>query len=171
MLSSHQQLDATYYISRVLIPPLERIFNLVGADVRQWYNEMPKTIQQEPVSPSKARAEEGTLDRLNINEHFRSTQCVVCGEYASEGEILFYLIILVLIGIQSCVMIVVFQPKRLRQTSVHAYNVLKNVSSIPTLFAPLAPVQVQVNQLHANRSIAPGFIQGKRQKGSWKKLL
>ncbi|GAW03631.1 DNA polymerase zeta catalytic subunit [Lentinula edodes] len=49
----HTQLDATYYISRVLIPPLERIFNLVGADVPQWYNEMPKARQIEVASPSK----------------------------------------------------------------------------------------------------------------------
>lgn len=80
---SHQQLDATYYISRILIPPLERIFNLVGADIRQWYTEMPKIIQQELVSPSKAKSTDSP-DRLNIHAHFRSTQCVVCGEYALE---------------------------------------------------------------------------------------
>ncbi|KAG5221893.1 recovery protein [Salix suchowensis] len=34
-----KQLDAEYYITRVLIPPLERIFNLVGADVRRWKGE------------------------------------------------------------------------------------------------------------------------------------
>ncbi|EHK22518.1 uncharacterized protein TRIVIDRAFT_191274 [Trichoderma virens Gv29-8] len=38
----HWQLDADYYISKNLIPPLERIFNLVGANVRQWYDTMPK---------------------------------------------------------------------------------------------------------------------------------
>ena len=35
-------LDAEYYITKNIIPPLERIFNLVGANVRQWYDEMPK---------------------------------------------------------------------------------------------------------------------------------
>ncbi|KAI5801709.1 hypothetical protein DFH27DRAFT_557681 [Peziza echinospora] len=40
--NTHHRLDAEYYISKNLIPPLERIFNLVGADVRGWYNEMPK---------------------------------------------------------------------------------------------------------------------------------
>ncbi|PWY82204.1 DNA polymerase zeta catalytic subunit [Aspergillus heteromorphus CBS 117.55] len=38
----HLSLDADYYITKNLIPPLERIFNLVGANVRQWYDEMPK---------------------------------------------------------------------------------------------------------------------------------
>lgn len=36
------ELDAEYYITKNIIPPLERIFNLVGANVRQWYDEMPK---------------------------------------------------------------------------------------------------------------------------------
>ncbi|CAI6335616.1 unnamed protein product [Periconia digitata] len=40
--NDHIELDADYYITKNLIPPLERIFNLVGANVRQWYDEMPK---------------------------------------------------------------------------------------------------------------------------------
>jgi DNA polymerase zeta len=36
------ELDAEYYITKNLIPPLERIFNLVGANVRGWWEEMPK---------------------------------------------------------------------------------------------------------------------------------
>ncbi|KAL8413048.1 hypothetical protein RB596_009552 [Gaeumannomyces avenae] len=39
---THLRLDAEYYISKNLIPPLERIFNLVGAQVRAWYDEVPK---------------------------------------------------------------------------------------------------------------------------------
>lgn len=43
LLSSSQlSLDTEYYICKNIIPPLERIFNLVGANVRQWYDEMPK---------------------------------------------------------------------------------------------------------------------------------
>ncbi|KAK3396123.1 hypothetical protein B0T20DRAFT_416717 [Sordaria brevicollis] len=38
----HATLDADYYINKNIIPPLERIFNLVGANVRTWYEEMPK---------------------------------------------------------------------------------------------------------------------------------
>ncbi|KAK3064581.1 hypothetical protein LTS18_005912, partial [Coniosporium uncinatum] len=42
LLDEQCELDAEYYISKNLIPPLERIFNLVGANVRGWYDEMPK---------------------------------------------------------------------------------------------------------------------------------
>ncbi|KAF5313110.1 hypothetical protein D9619_003181 [Psilocybe cf. subviscida] len=87
MNDSSLHLDATYYITRVLIPPLERIFNLVGADVKQWFNEMPKTVLPEIVSPRKPRAEvvPSSLDRINIGEHFGSTQCLSCGEPATES--------------------------------------------------------------------------------------
>lgn len=86
MHRSHTQLDATYYISRVLIPPLERIFNLVGADVRQWYNEMPKARQIDVVSPGKKGAPQVIeSDAYNINEHFDRSECLICGDFALQG--------------------------------------------------------------------------------------
>ncbi|KAF9076289.1 hypothetical protein BDP27DRAFT_1389695 [Rhodocollybia butyracea] len=82
----HTQLDATYYITRVLIPPLERIFNLVGADVRQWYNEMPKPRRIDVVSPSKGGGPQIVeLDRFNISEHFDHSECLICGNFALQG--------------------------------------------------------------------------------------
>lgn len=36
------QLNALYYIQRGIIPPLSRVFNLLGADVEQWFREMPR---------------------------------------------------------------------------------------------------------------------------------
>jgi DNA polymerase zeta len=79
-------LDAQYYITRVLIPPLERIFNLIGADVRQWYNEMPRPKFLEAVSPSKGNPT-GIVanDRLNIYEHFDMADCLICGVFTRQG--------------------------------------------------------------------------------------
>ncbi|KAG2159871.1 uncharacterized protein EDB93DRAFT_1112357, partial [Suillus bovinus] len=83
----HMQLDASYYISRVLIPPLERVFNLIGADVRTWFDDMPKAIRiNHPnplaMSPKKQRT---TANRLKIDEHFQSSQCLACGDLSSDG--------------------------------------------------------------------------------------
>ncbi|EST07879.1 DNA-directed DNA polymerase, family B, multifunctional domain protein [Kalmanozyma brasiliensis GHG001] len=36
------QINALYYITRTIIPPLARVFNLLGADVESWFHEMPK---------------------------------------------------------------------------------------------------------------------------------
>ncbi|KAG6813782.1 hypothetical protein H0H92_007194 [Tricholoma furcatifolium] len=88
---SRFQLDAVYYISRVLIPPLERIFNLVGADIRSWFDEMPKPRHLNPTSSPAKINKVVEIHRLNIEEHFQSSQCLVCGDIASEGTILFLL--------------------------------------------------------------------------------
>jgi DNA polymerase zeta len=81
-------LDGAYYISRVLIPPLSRIFNLVGADVRGWYEEMPKTIkadQPEPTSLSPTK-DAIKLNRIKIDEHFQNSRCLNCGALTSDSE-------------------------------------------------------------------------------------
>ncbi|CAA7265792.1 unnamed protein product [Cyclocybe aegerita] len=91
MNNSQIQLDAMYYITRVLIPPLERIFNLMGADVKQWFNEIPRFSVPELVSPRKAKAIKPTTeypqspDRMYIGEHFLITQCLSCGDLAPQS--------------------------------------------------------------------------------------
>ena len=76
-------LDAEYYISRTLIPPLERIFNLVGANVRQWYDEMPKMYIR-----GQREVQEG-VDRLSntttLHSFMRSRTCTVCGVQRTDG--------------------------------------------------------------------------------------
>lgn len=71
------ELDAEYYISKNLIPPLERIFNLVGANVRAWYDEMPKVQRvrdtRAHVSFSMAGAAKKTLE-----SYLSSMNCLVC---------------------------------------------------------------------------------------------
>uniref|UniRef100_A0A8H8CPU2 DNA-directed DNA polymerase n=1 Tax=Psilocybe cubensis TaxID=181762 RepID=A0A8H8CPU2_PSICU len=90
MNHSELRLDAMYYINRVLIPPLERIFNLVGADVKQWFNEMPKHATLELVSPRKPRAgttsQPETIERINIDAHFFNNQCLSCGDPADQSS-------------------------------------------------------------------------------------
>ena len=84
----HMHIDAVYYIEKVLIPPLERIFNLVGADVRAWYEEMPKAIevdQRDPLLFSPKKPTVTAIDRYKIDEHFQSSQCLSCEGPASEG--------------------------------------------------------------------------------------
>lgn len=66
------QLDAEYYITKNLIPPLERIFNLMGADIRSWYNEMPKQVQFLPV-------DYGNEAGATLRTYMKSSSCVVCG--------------------------------------------------------------------------------------------
>ena len=79
------RLDAEYYISKTLIPPLERIFNLVGANVRSWYENMPKIhsrIQNEQLNIrdlSRRRTHEATLHTF-----VQSRICAVCEETTTD---------------------------------------------------------------------------------------
>ncbi|SCV05835.1 LANO_0H16226g1_1 [Lachancea nothofagi CBS 11611] len=68
------ELDSTYYITKTLIPPLQRFFNLMGVDVAQWYNEMPR-IQD----LNYHQAKEGKLP-----DFMRSTLCFNCKKEIRE---------------------------------------------------------------------------------------
>lgn len=74
--NDHCTLDAEYYITKNLIPPLERIFNLVGANVRQWYDEMPKVQRIRRITDG---ATAGAKKKFTLESYLRSASCVVCG--------------------------------------------------------------------------------------------
>lgn len=74
------ELDAEYYISKNLIPPLERIFNLVGANVRQWYDEMPKhqrirRVEAQAITDGKVAS---LFSKKTLESYMKSSACVVC---------------------------------------------------------------------------------------------
>ncbi|GAA5866905.1 hypothetical protein JCM3774_004599 [Rhodotorula dairenensis] len=74
------RLDATHYIERMMIPPLERIFNLVGADVKAWYREMGKSKRIHKVTVQKASAKP-----IMLEEHFTSDRCIACQGPGGNG--------------------------------------------------------------------------------------
>ena len=82
----HSELDAEYYISKNLIPPLERIFNLVGANVRQWYDEMPKVQRirrvERPQLPVGGVGNSNDLATVKktLESYMKSSVCLVCRE-------------------------------------------------------------------------------------------
>ncbi|KAJ5116216.1 hypothetical protein N7456_000564 [Penicillium angulare] len=71
-------LDAEYYITKNIIPPLERIFNLVGANVRQWYDEMPKVQRIRRVDISSSSNKEMGLMKRTLESYMRSSSCIIC---------------------------------------------------------------------------------------------
>ncbi|KAI7784604.1 hypothetical protein LA080_009541 [Diaporthe eres] len=76
--NDHVTLDAEYYITKNLVPPLERIFNLVGANVRQWFDEMPK-VQRIRRVDAQAAGPEGARKKFTLESYLHSASCVVCG--------------------------------------------------------------------------------------------
>ncbi|RZB70336.1 DNA polymerase zeta catalytic subunit [Asbolus verrucosus] len=70
--------NAIYYITKVIIPPINRCFNLIGADLTGWFNQMPrKHLQYLPnFSPGK---------KNTISQYFSSNICAVCGEQTQNS--------------------------------------------------------------------------------------
>ena len=42
LLDTTLRLNATYYITKQILPPLARVFSLIGIDVFSWYHELPR---------------------------------------------------------------------------------------------------------------------------------
>ncbi len=79
------ELDAEYYILKNLVPPLERIFNLVGANVRQWYDEMPKFQRVRRIEAgSLIGGKELVMSRKTLESYMKSSTCIVCHEKLEE---------------------------------------------------------------------------------------
>ena len=84
-------LDAPYYIEKVLIPPLKRVFELVGADVILWYKNMPKVFRAEGVEGSAENSRSpvrgSSVAKFKIDSHFRKLSCLGCGRLSDiDGE-------------------------------------------------------------------------------------
>lgn len=78
--NSRMRLDAEHYIVARLIPPLERIFNLLGADVKLWYTTMPKVDRL-----VRSSGDEGAPAVL-LDEHFVSDRCLSCDRQHSGAD-------------------------------------------------------------------------------------
>ncbi|KAF2674391.1 hypothetical protein BT63DRAFT_474143 [Microthyrium microscopicum] len=77
------ELDADYYISKNLIPPLHRIFSLVGANVKGWYDEMPKiqklrALQLDPISDGDSAPEENVTGKKALEAYMNEKCCFIC---------------------------------------------------------------------------------------------
>jgi len=74
------RLNAHYYITKQIIPAIERVFNLVGVDVRAWFNEMPRAYRSMyrlfPQTDSR---------RLTIDQYYLSRHCPVCDALTVRG--------------------------------------------------------------------------------------
>jgi DNA polymerase zeta len=87
LYSEHLVLDADYYIEKKIIPPLARIFNLVGANVLQWYRDMPKYRRVRRIAPTKGGAQRKgkgvTLDKWLASVML---ECALCRRQIQRGE-------------------------------------------------------------------------------------
>lgn len=95
-INTPHRLHDIYYITKQIIPALQRVFSLVDVDLKLWYAEMPRPARsvlakRHPVMAQikgrlgtegydakkyqKVPANRSTIDRYYLSQH-----CVVCGE-------------------------------------------------------------------------------------------
>uniref|UniRef100_UPI003AAE4BD6 DNA polymerase zeta catalytic subunit n=1 Tax=Centroberyx gerrardi TaxID=166262 RepID=UPI003AAE4BD6 len=76
------RLNATYYITKQILPPLARMFQLIGVDVFSWYQELPR-IQKASCSTALGGEEVGR--KGTISQYFTTLHCPVCDELTQLG--------------------------------------------------------------------------------------
>ncbi|XP_061750084.1 DNA polymerase zeta catalytic subunit isoform X3 [Nerophis ophidion] len=76
------RLNATYYITKQILPPLARVFQLIGVDVFSWYRDLPRI--QKASCPSVYGGEEGRR-KGTISQYFTSLHCPACDRLTPLG--------------------------------------------------------------------------------------
>ncbi|XP_067402706.1 DNA polymerase zeta catalytic subunit [Emydura macquarii macquarii] len=74
------RLNATYYITKQILPPLARIFSLIGIDVFSWYHELPRIQKAASTARTELEGRKGT-----ISQYFTTLHCPVCDELTQHG--------------------------------------------------------------------------------------
>jgi len=75
----HLRTNGHYYVTKVLIPPLNRCLLLVGADCFSWFSELPRhLINSAPTMPLRGAKLAGGAQV--ISEYFVARKCTACEE-------------------------------------------------------------------------------------------
>ncbi|XP_055088091.1 DNA polymerase zeta catalytic subunit isoform X2 [Periophthalmus magnuspinnatus] len=84
VLQDHSlRLNATYYITKQILPPIARIFQLIGVDVFSWYQELPRVQKAWCSSAGGGSLEAGR--KGTISQYFTTLHCPVCDQLTQLG--------------------------------------------------------------------------------------
>lgn len=87
------KINAMYYITKVIIPPLNRCLLLIGADAHQWFADLPRKNQYLLSVETASKVMTATVADSNANgkkstisQYFSTTNCVCdCGGHTQNG--------------------------------------------------------------------------------------
>ncbi|XP_025801172.1 DNA polymerase zeta catalytic subunit isoform X3 [Panicum hallii] len=101
-VGSPYRLNELYYITKQIIPALQRVFGLLGADLNKWFNEMPRPIRptlakRQSASGHGLFSRDGSFIRLGSNNkasskggridtYYMSSHCSICGDIIQGSE-------------------------------------------------------------------------------------
>uniref|UniRef100_A0A8D9BNJ6 DNA polymerase n=1 Tax=Cacopsylla melanoneura TaxID=428564 RepID=A0A8D9BNJ6_9HEMI len=75
------RLNSEYYITRVIVPPLERCFLLLGTPILPWYTNLPRKLFVYLPSVLNERKKKST-----ISQYFASVNCVCCNNVTQNKK-------------------------------------------------------------------------------------
>lgn len=99
-INSPYRLNDLYYINKQIIPALQRVFGLLGADLSKWFSEMPRPVRPslakrnfyEPKSDSDDSrhgiSRKASTSRTRIDYYYLSQHCTLCGELVQASTYL-----------------------------------------------------------------------------------
>ncbi|XP_034140698.1 DNA polymerase zeta catalytic subunit isoform X2 [Drosophila guanche] len=80
------KINAIYYITKAIIPPLNRCLLLVGADVNDWFTSLPRKLLMMPALATANELASGRGAKSTISQYFSTTSCVIdCGRQTKAG--------------------------------------------------------------------------------------
>uniref|UniRef100_A0A1Q3FV46 DNA polymerase zeta catalytic subunit n=3 Tax=Culex TaxID=53527 RepID=A0A1Q3FV46_CULTA len=95
LADSGLKINSNYYITKAIIPPLNRCLLLIGADVNQWYNDLPrKALMLHNTGGGGGKGKGSSLlsselqlpKKSTISQYFSTTSCVGdCGNQTHRG--------------------------------------------------------------------------------------
>ena len=77
-------INATYYITKQILPPLQRVFSLLGVDVFSWYNDLPRIVRSNGVGEPELGAG-SSRSKGTLLGYFTSLSCPVCDARTQPG--------------------------------------------------------------------------------------
>lgn len=84
-----------YYVTKQIIPALKRVFDLMGADVQAWYDEIPKLAKSKRFIEPQGTQASGAVRRpgapkqrrtATIEQYYASKHCLICGELTNTRK-------------------------------------------------------------------------------------
>ncbi|XP_034475797.1 DNA polymerase zeta catalytic subunit [Drosophila innubila] len=81
------KINAIYYITKAIIPPLNRCLLLIGADVNDWFSNLPRKLLMTPaLSTAGELMNRGGGAKSTISQYFSTTSCIIdCGRQTKSG--------------------------------------------------------------------------------------
>ncbi|KAJ1926917.1 DNA polymerase zeta [Tieghemiomyces parasiticus] len=91
LAQSHLRLHGRYYVLKQIIPPLNRVFTLIGVDLHLWFAAMPRTSHEDRRAMSVRNASKAAgapqralVAQATLHHYFDSGACVACAAPARQ---------------------------------------------------------------------------------------